>query len=302
MSEWWTYGLSDFLMFSARVYYRLFEQYNAALWPAHGLTLAAGLAMLYALARRRERMLRAGVAVLGAMWVWVAWGFLWQRYAEINWPAAYVAPAFALQGVLLIGFAWLGPLSSASDRKVETGFRTIRCANKKLERRFRFQFKVRRSRRPSATPADAKLSRSAASSPPGASSGGGVTRPSSRWHDGDASRGWAWIAAAGLLIFVAALLLYPAIAPLMGRGWPAAELFGLAPDPTAIGTLAILALAAKGWRRWVLMPIPLLWCLLSTATLWTMGAPEFLLPALGALAATAVALAARPAPSPALIA
>ncbi len=43
MSEWWTYTLSDFLLFSPRVYYRLLELHNHALWPAHLLTIARGL-------------------------------------------------------------------------------------------------------------------------------------------------------------------------------------------------------------------------------------------------------------------
>ena len=34
MSEWWTYTLSDFLLFSPRTYYRLFELYNDEIWPA----------------------------------------------------------------------------------------------------------------------------------------------------------------------------------------------------------------------------------------------------------------------------
>ena len=33
MSEWWTYTLSDFLLFSPRTYYRLFELHHRALWP-----------------------------------------------------------------------------------------------------------------------------------------------------------------------------------------------------------------------------------------------------------------------------
>jgi hypothetical protein len=35
MSEWWSYTLSDFLLFSPRTYYRLFELHNAEWWPAH---------------------------------------------------------------------------------------------------------------------------------------------------------------------------------------------------------------------------------------------------------------------------
>ena len=45
MSEWWTYTLSDFLLFSPRTYYRLFEIYNAAIWPAQIVALGLGLAM-----------------------------------------------------------------------------------------------------------------------------------------------------------------------------------------------------------------------------------------------------------------
>ena len=33
MSEWWTYRPSDFLLFAPRTYYRLFELYNAEIWP-----------------------------------------------------------------------------------------------------------------------------------------------------------------------------------------------------------------------------------------------------------------------------
>jgi hypothetical protein len=43
MSEWWTYRPEDFLLFSPRVYWRMFELHNAAFWPLHFATLAAGL-------------------------------------------------------------------------------------------------------------------------------------------------------------------------------------------------------------------------------------------------------------------
>ena len=48
MSEWWTYSLSDFLLFSPRTYYRLFELYNAAIWPAQIGARASGVAILAA--------------------------------------------------------------------------------------------------------------------------------------------------------------------------------------------------------------------------------------------------------------
>ena len=42
MSEWWTYSLSDFLLFSPRTYRRLFELYNAQVWPAHLVAVGLG--------------------------------------------------------------------------------------------------------------------------------------------------------------------------------------------------------------------------------------------------------------------
>jgi hypothetical protein len=79
---------------------------------------------------------------------------------------------------------------------------------------------------------------------------------------------------AGLGLFLFALLLFPLIGPLLGRNWTQAELFGMAPDPTALATLGVLLainLRHAGW----LFPVPVAWCLVSGATLWAMDAPEF---------------------------
>jgi hypothetical protein len=91
----------------------------------------------------------------------------------------------------------------------------------------------------------------------------------------------------GMLLVACALVVQPLLAPLSGRPWAAAELFGIAPDPTAIGTLGFLLLA-RGRLLPLLFPIPVLWCLVSGATLWAMKAPEaWLLPAAAALAMAA---------------
>jgi hypothetical protein len=76
-------------------------------------------------------------------------------------------------------------------------------------------------------------------------------------------------------ILVLALVGYPLIAPAVGRPWSAAEMFGIMPDPTAAATLAVLAIYC-GRAQWLLMIIPLLWCMITGATLWTMGAADFL--------------------------
>ncbi|HSJ78405.1 MAG TPA: DUF6064 family protein, partial [Erythrobacter sp.] len=75
MSEWWTYGLRDLLLFSPRTYYRLFERYNLELWPLPLVALALGVVLL-ALARQGGDRAGRGLAViLAACWLWVAWAF-----------------------------------------------------------------------------------------------------------------------------------------------------------------------------------------------------------------------------------
>ena len=63
------------------------------------------------------------------------------------------------------------------------------------------------------------------------------------------------------------------LAPLQGRGWASSEVFGIAPDPTVIATLGLLLLA-RGRLLPLLLPIPVLWCLLSGITLRAMGEPQ----------------------------
>lgn len=210
MPEWWTYSLSDFLLFSPRTYYRLIERHNLAVWPAQLAAYGAGAAIAVLLGDPTRRRGRAIAAVLAAVWAWVGWAFVAARYSTINWAAAYFAWLFAVEALLL---AWLG---------VAAG-------------RVRFG-----------------------------------------WRGG----------AAGLVgggLFAGALGLYPLLAPAAGRGWAQAEIFGIAPDPTVLGTLGLLVLAEGEARaRRSLMVMPLLWCLLSGATLLAMGSPEawILLPAI----------------------
>lgn len=101
MSEWWTYTLSDFLMYAPRTYWRLVELYNRDFWPLHLPLLGAGLAAVGLAALRRAHGFRWITFGLAAAWLWVGWAFLQQRYATINWAASYVALAFAVQAMLL---------------------------------------------------------------------------------------------------------------------------------------------------------------------------------------------------------
>ena len=102
MTEWWTYRPSDFLMFSPTTWWRLVDSYNRAAWPGQVLMLAAGLLLLWLALRRRANAGRIVALVLAVAWLWVGWAFHWQRYASINWAAAYFAAAFGMQAVLLL--------------------------------------------------------------------------------------------------------------------------------------------------------------------------------------------------------
>jgi hypothetical protein len=216
MSEWWTYGPRDLLMFSAQTYYRLFELYNRDLWPLQMLALVLGVIVLALWRRGDDRAGRVIAVILAACWLWVAWGFHWQRYASINLAASYFALAFVVQALLLL---WSGGL------------------------------------RGRLTPAPA-------------------TRLQQR-------------AGLGLLLF--ALLAFPLMGSMLGRSWTQAEVFGMAPDPTALATLGVLLFA--GVRPvWGLYPIPVAWCLLSGATLWAMESPDFAVVTLAALLAVILAV------------
>jgi hypothetical protein len=105
MSEWWTYTLSDFLLFSAKSYDRLLELYNRAIWPAQIVAMALGLTIWMILRRSFKSKGRFIAAVLAGSWFWIALAFHAERYAKINWAAVDFAGGFALEGALLVGLA-----------------------------------------------------------------------------------------------------------------------------------------------------------------------------------------------------
>ncbi len=214
MSEWWTYRPDDFLLFSQRVYWRMFELHNEAVWPLHLATLSAGFAVVLLALRSPQRHALWIAFILASLWAFVGWSFLWNRYAGINWAIVYVAPAFWLQALLLVVTGTMGSL--AFDLRDVTG----------------------------------RL---------------------------------------GLLLAAVGLVAYPLLQSPFGRSWASSEVVGIAPDPTVITTLGIL-LAAGGRLMPVLLPIPLLWLVLSGLTLRAMGDAQAWVPIAAALTSASLVM------------
>jgi Family of unknown function (DUF6064) len=202
MPEWWTYSLTDFLLFSPRTYYRLVERHNLALWPAQIVALALAVAVAGLLRRPTPARSRAIAGILAVLWAWVGWAFVARRYAAINWAASYLAWLFVAETLLL---GWLG----AAGGRLRFGWRR---------------------------------------DPAGLVGGA---------------------------LFLGSVALYPVLAPALGRGWTQSELFGIAPDPTVLGTVGLLLMAeGSPHPRRALLAAPLAWCLLGGATLLAMESPE----------------------------
>jgi hypothetical protein len=89
-------------------------------------------------------------------------------------------------------------------------------------------------------------------------------------------RGVAWADAhtprrALALALAAAATLYPLLAPLRGRPWAQAEVFGLLPDPTVLATLALLlGLRPPAPIKLLAWTVPLLWCVVAVLLQWTL--------------------------------
>ncbi|KZB73372.1 MULTISPECIES: DUF6064 family protein [Thalassospira] len=196
MSEWWDYGLADLLLFSPRVYYRLFEIMNTTWWLVVVSALVAGVIASGLALRHGFRGNRVILVLLALVWAWCGYGFLWQYYRPINWAIPYLLPGFALQVVLFAIFA-------ARPLPLRFGWR------------------------------------------------------------GDFS------SYVGLTLVAFALIAFPFVGLIEGRDLLQAELFGSAADPTALGTLGFVLLSRGTWR-WALLPVPLLWCVISAGTLWVM--------------------------------
>ncbi len=117
----------ELLLFSERVYWRLFVLHNEALWPWQLLALAIGTGLILATLFPSRSRLRLGLAGLGLFWGITAWAYLEARYATINWAARYLVPVFLFQGAaLLVALAlpqryWKVRPTSKASKSLSTG-------------------------------------------------------------------------------------------------------------------------------------------------------------------------------------
>ena len=105
----------------------------------------------------------------------------------------------------------------------------------------------------------------------------GISRRGMEFETGNSVR-----AGIGVFVLLGALLAMPATAYLTGRDWMQAELFAMTPDATALATLGLLLLTKDRVAVWLVV-IPVAWCIVTGATLWTLAAPEALILPAGAM-------------------
>ena len=95
--------------FTVAQFFRVFADYNAAIWPlqvvAFGLGIFAVLALFLALRLKWPFVNRVVFAVLAILWAVNGIGYHWLFFAEINPIAKGFAAAFVLQSILFAACA-----------------------------------------------------------------------------------------------------------------------------------------------------------------------------------------------------
>ena len=104
--------------FTAEEFFRVFARYNEAVWPAQLLLLGAGLdvAIMAIIARTLSR--RIALALLGALWLWVAVFYHLAFFSHISPAAYFFAALFAANGCWLLRIATRGQIDMQTPSRV----------------------------------------------------------------------------------------------------------------------------------------------------------------------------------------
>jgi hypothetical protein len=248
VTDWLSYSLADFVPFSHATYVRLFERYDARFWPAVLVGVGVGLGSLWLL--RRPARAPAG----------------WSRVAGPvpgpgRGPGLAYGPASAWV-MVAFGVCW-GWIAWAFHWH---SYASLNWAARYFAAAFALQGVLLIV----------------------AGVGVGI-----RGDKQLAALAWDSLAWSGYGLIAFAVIGMPLLGFFVGlwpgeRAWFGLELFGSAPDPTAVATLGLMAIV-RGRFAWVLVILPTLWCLISAATLAVLGDPLWPLPLLAVLTLALVA-------------
>ena len=104
MLEWLTYSISDFVLFSPEVYWRLVSRYLTELSYFPSVIAVSYLALFYCLAKQTR--LKWVCLYFALMWAWLGWQFYLEHYLSINWFAKHLGYACLLQALLMMIASW----------------------------------------------------------------------------------------------------------------------------------------------------------------------------------------------------
>ncbi len=93
------------LPFTKEVFLRVFEQYNAAIWPAQVVAYGLGVLLVLLTLKPRRGSDRVIAAALAGIWLWMGVVYQVMYYSTINWAAWAFGALFLIQGLLV---AWTG--------------------------------------------------------------------------------------------------------------------------------------------------------------------------------------------------
>ncbi|MGH6621165.1 MAG: DUF6064 family protein [Alphaproteobacteria bacterium] len=95
--------MSRLVPFTREVFLGLFEQYNAAIWPAQPVAFALGLLVLLSALKPYKGSGRLIAAVFAAAWIWNGVAYHMLHFATLVWAAWAFGFLFVVQGLIFLG-------------------------------------------------------------------------------------------------------------------------------------------------------------------------------------------------------